>query len=450
MKTLKTLFLTIAVISIISCNKDNQVVKTELPNTQKIIEVFNTENFLAKQLPFSAVPTNNYSDLLPLVSLWNTKKVIGFGEATHGTSEFHTTKHRMLQMLSNELQFRNLTIEDNFSAVLKLNEFVKTGNGNVDQLINGLRSSVYKNIEFKNIILWMKDYNLGKSDENKLYVFGFDAQNVKPSAVAIKEYVSLYDTSYLTTYDNLAQSFLADLTNYNSQQEAIDDIPNLKVKIGQIKNHIQATNSYLNGAGTDNYKILLQHVRIIEQALNQYTGFINSADDGFETRDANMAENIQFIDNLRGNNSKIMVWVHNGHINVQKQNYFGGRDINVLGTNLKNIYGSSFYSVGYIFNEGSFLATDANTGENKVFSLAPNEKCYLSNAIASYNIPTLFFDMTNNNTQLFNSVFDNDIPTFWIGATFDNNIENALFDLNMKKEFDGFIFVNKTTALHSL
>jgi erythromycin esterase-like protein len=58
--------------------------------------------------------------------------------------------------------------------------------------------------------------------------------------------------------------------------------------------------------------------------------------------------------------------------------------------------------------------------------------------------------MTNNNTQLFNSVFDNDIPTFWIGATFDNNIENALFDLNMKKEFDGFIFVNKTTALHSL
>ena len=442
---------TISIAVLGSCSNSEDDNSQNQTSTEKIIAKLNEDSFMTRIVPFSAVPSSSYADLMPLINVFQGKKVIGFGEATHGTHEFNTTKLRMFQLLASELNFKNLTIEDNFSSVWALNDYVKTGNGNIDNLINGLRSSIYKTTEFKDLIVWMRNYNVGKSENEKVYIWGMDAQNTGPSALAIQKYIQNYDNAYLSVYNTKANAFLNEFSDYSSDQQFVTDLPSFITKIQEIRTHIEANSAlFISGAGQTNYTILLQHIKVIEQALYQFSGFVISSDAGFERRDTNMAANVIFIETIRGATTKTMIWVHNGHITKAPQKYFSNTAINVLGTNLVAHYGNNFYSVGYQFNRGSFNALNYSTGIDQVFQLQPGETCFLSKAFASYNVPTFFYDLKGNINSVNSQVFNIEIPTFEIGAAFDNNPNNAIVPKNYQQSFDGIIFIENTTVSFGL
>lgn len=49
---------------------------------------------------------NGFEDLMPLKEILKDKKIIGMGEATHGTCEFFQMKHRMFEFLVEEMGYR--------------------------------------------------------------------------------------------------------------------------------------------------------------------------------------------------------------------------------------------------------------------------------------------------------------------------------------------------------
>ena len=59
----------------------------------------------------SAIPTDSNEDLLPLKAMVGEARVVALGEATHGTSEFFTLKHRIIQFLAEEMDFTVFSIE---------------------------------------------------------------------------------------------------------------------------------------------------------------------------------------------------------------------------------------------------------------------------------------------------------------------------------------------------
>jgi erythromycin esterase len=52
---------------------------------------------------------NGFSDLLPLKALLQDVKVVGLGETTHGTKEIFQLKHRLLEFLVTEMDFKTFT-----------------------------------------------------------------------------------------------------------------------------------------------------------------------------------------------------------------------------------------------------------------------------------------------------------------------------------------------------
>jgi erythromycin esterase len=403
-------------------------------------------------IPFSPIAGSEAGDLAKLIPVLQNKQVVGLGEATHGTAEFQTAKHKVFQLLATTLQFKNLIIEENFSAVVPVNQYLLSGAGEVDLLLKGLRSDMFKTTTFKALVLWMRDFNRGKPETDQLQLFGMDAQNTGFSAKAIQKMISQYEPAYLPVYNTTATSFLADLTDFPTPEAALAALPALHQKIDDVKMHITANSSiYINGAGTMGYQLLQQHMHCIEQALNQYDGFVTGMSTGFAIRDKNMADNVKWVEQYRGTGSKAMVWVHNGHINLQPQDYFGTGGIKVLGTNLKEMYGAAFYAIGFAFNEGAFNAVNAKTGNTTVFTLQPYRKAYLSLAFARFNIPCFFYDIAGNrNDAALHTVFDKPYDTYQLGAGYDNNIKNALWTYNYSKEFDGLIFIAKTNPTEAL
>ncbi|MFI1716947.1 hypothetical protein [Streptomyces litmocidini] len=56
------------------------------------------------------------TDLQPLKDVLDGVRVVGLGEATHGTREFFRLKHRLLEFLVTELGFSVLAMEASASA----------------------------------------------------------------------------------------------------------------------------------------------------------------------------------------------------------------------------------------------------------------------------------------------------------------------------------------------
>jgi hypothetical protein len=55
---------------------------------------------------------HGFDDLLPFKAVVGNARIVALGEATHGTSEFFRSKHRMLEFLASEMGFTIFAIED--------------------------------------------------------------------------------------------------------------------------------------------------------------------------------------------------------------------------------------------------------------------------------------------------------------------------------------------------
>ena len=72
---------------------------------------------------------HGFDDLQPLKALLKDVKVVGLGEATHGTREFFQFKHRLLEFLVTEMGFTALVIEGSYTGFQPINDYILHGAG---------------------------------------------------------------------------------------------------------------------------------------------------------------------------------------------------------------------------------------------------------------------------------------------------------------------------------
>src|SRR5690554_351665 len=77
----------------------------------------------------SVEPGSDDADLKPLAEAVRDARLVGIGEATHGTSEFHLLRHRLVRYMVEHLGFRLLGIEAGWSDCLALNSYIVDGEG---------------------------------------------------------------------------------------------------------------------------------------------------------------------------------------------------------------------------------------------------------------------------------------------------------------------------------
>ncbi|HKC11515.1 MAG TPA: carboxypeptidase regulatory-like domain-containing protein, partial [Vicinamibacteria bacterium] len=94
-------------------------------------------------------------DLLPLRNMIGEARVVGLGEATHGTREFTQLKHRLFEFLVREMGFTIFAVEGRMAAGFDLNAYVLTGKGNpVENL-----PAFAPNEEMLDLVDWMRAFN---------------------------------------------------------------------------------------------------------------------------------------------------------------------------------------------------------------------------------------------------------------------------------------------------
>lgn len=396
---------------------------------------------------------DNLNDLSPLINTLKNKNVIALGEATHGTYDFQAIKFRFFRFLVKQMGFRLFGIEADFTACRLINSYILTGTGDAKTAIMALHSWPWETNEMLKMVEWMKNYNKNLPDDRKLQFYGFDMQLDKyPERVIAGKLVKFDSLAFATRFSDILKINILDKkTGYFTRYPA-KNIAKIDSLLNSVRCYIQSNREKMVKLFSKQDVLYLERDVVLlgqflreGQAINEGRGNLTQAN---ETRDRFMADNIHWILNFGAAGSRMLVWAHNRHINIDNGQFSS------LGTFLKKNYQDKYYSIGFIFNEGSFNAYDSKSSSVKKFSIAQACDGSAGAVMKTAKVPVFFLNLDSISTtdQKAERWFGKRVLQRNIGAGFDPSLSPAryYFKDQLNKLYDGIIYVDKMTAAKPL
>ena len=291
-------------------------------------------------------PDANEDDLRAFEPILKGVQILGVGEATHGTSEFFKFKSRLFRFLAQNIGFRVLAIEADWSDCIAIDNYVTRGIGNAEKGLCDVGYPHWKREEILDLINWMRAYNqtLPKTKYENTCLHFCGLENTQPG----------YPENWLS-------EFL--LKNCPTKTAALDDLKRLVKSLtskkdtstfqGLLTQSLSKVNAAVQScarkAGPD--KML--------EARRQFSHYsdailANNTPNPFASnyRDKSMSKNVEEMRARFGVGSKIMIWAHNGHVShppdTQKWEWIP------VGASLHQAYGNRYYALAQFFLRGSF------------------------------------------------------------------------------------------------
>jgi erythromycin esterase len=281
-------------------------------------------------------------------------KIVGLGEATHGTKEFFQLKHRIFKYLVENHNYSIFAFECDMGESYYVDKFVTEGEGNIDEImIYMMHFWTWRTEEVKDLLLWMREYNEDKSDEDKIHFIGVDCQFLTYQADIIIDYFDRTGVSlpeeFLNFLNEIDQITPDKIYNHylemsiNKKEEIDQNVDNLLTKFEESKDELISASSEFE------YQFIKRIALNIKQVNDFYYNYTH---DEIANRDFYMAQNTVWTSDLFGNNNKVAVWAHNMH-NMNHEFLFG---TGTMGFYLKEELNDNYQIIDFAFSFGSFTA----------------------------------------------------------------------------------------------
>lgn len=287
----------------------------------------------------STAPGAGFDDLRPLAAMVGKARIVGLGEATHGTREFFQLKHRLLEFLVSEMGFTVFAIEANWPESLAIDDYVLRGKGDPAEALGGL-FFIWNTEEVLDMIRWMRAFNADPAHVRKVRFFGFDMQFAGVARRFVAAYLAKVDAGYAGEMSGQLAAFPDDPHRAASTASAaaLTTAKALLVRLDANKN------AYVARSSQDEWDLARQHAVILEQSAALAAP--RQADD----RDRAMADNVGWILAHQPPGTRMVVWGHNAHVGY-------GRNRGAytpMGEFLREKLGSDYRSAGFLFDQGAF------------------------------------------------------------------------------------------------
>jgi erythromycin esterase len=388
-------------------------------------------------------PSASLSDLAPIKNIVGNSQIVGLGEATHGTREFFQMKHRIIEYLSQNMDFTIFAIEANMPEAYRLNDYVLHGIGDPAELIKGMYFWTWNTEEVLDMVKWMREFNL--SGKGRIQFLGFDMQYMTNAAANVQWFLDHYDSSIShstqTTYALARELILRMKTDYasyyssRSNNRADSDTASWLMAINDcraLEKHLESYPvNFSKGINPDTLAWAVQNARIVTEAVEENFGYSR----GHYIRDSCMAENVKWI---REHNprAKIILWAHDGHIQ---------KDSGSMGYYLNRLYGPNYVAIGFSFYDGTYTAT-GKQGLTAYTATVPDSGTIEYN-FHKLGIPLWLLDIRKSKlTDPVSEWLHQPVPFRVIGAM----EENYFPPRTLSKSFDALIYVDHSNASHLL
>lgn len=302
-------------------------------------------------------PSGDLADLQPLGSAIGDARIVGVGEATHGTREHFLYKHRLLRYLVTQKGFRALAFESPWPTGLALNEYVLSGRGDPQRLLGRGVFGVWYTQEVLDMIRWMRAYNATVSPEQRVEFVGIDIQLTRVAAAAVVHYLEQVDGDFRArhgrTLDLLVAKemeglYLQYIGNERGRPRNTSETQAISAVVREIQARFDAQRArYIAASSADEFDLVRRHAKILVQQADVLRRI------SWGQRDRYMADNLDWF-MARRPAVKVMVWAHNGHVETRRDTAGAA-----LGRHLKDRHGPDYVSIGFVLGSGAYRASDA-------------------------------------------------------------------------------------------
>ncbi|WP_185993836.1 erythromycin esterase family protein [Streptomyces benahoarensis] len=320
----------------------------------------------------STEPGTGTADLHALGVTVGDAKVVGVGEATHGSHEFFALKDRVFRYLVEQKGFTTFALEISWSAGLRIDDYLQHGDGNRDarQVVHEVMAgSPWDREEFVTLVRWMRDHNRQHPDR-PVHFLGDDIGAPKLDERVfdnVTDYVRRTRPESLPRLNEL-------LTGLRPLDDAIAylerPLAERQQNAAKAQHILELVQRQRSGGGED-FEFALQNARNIAQTYTFLTldpGDQESLTAMERYRDQVMAETTAWWQRRTG--SGVLLSAHNDHAGYAASD--PATYPKTQGSFLRDTLGADYLAIGTTFDQGSFLSKDeALGGEWKKFTVGP-------------------------------------------------------------------------------
>lgn len=268
-------------------------------------------------------------------------RVLGFGEANHGTGDFYEKRGALALRLAQNAGLRYILLEADAVELLRIDDYVSGRSVDLSAALVALGFWITDIKEFISFLDQVRGYNRGVGPERRLHVLGFDAQMTEPAAKLLVDSrealgLSIQEADLLRRVGPDAGKSFKTLTTPEKAE-----LQGLLTRLGE---DIRSVNPQ---AVDGRAAIAARSLRHQLEYLNEP----NWAEQG-RMRDKAMADLAAFIIE-RGEPGRASLWAHNAHLARERS---GG--LESMGQYLEQRFGRNYYSIGFFSYEGTARAWD--------------------------------------------------------------------------------------------
>ena len=366
--------------------------------------------------------------------------IVSLGESTHGTSEFFTAKHRLVQYLVEVHDFRVFAIEANQQATERINAYVKGAPDTVAQAMGGLFGVWYRE-EVRDLIEWMRAHNHENPGRMVEFV-GFDMQDPRQPMDSVIAFVRRADAALAERITGLyADHYSAwQARDYPQPGEgaALRWHRNAEEAWQLVSEHVATT----SGPGDPAAQWAVQNASVARQCSMQATDPWNIV-----VRDSCMSVNIAWILTQRPPGTRMAVWAHDSHI--CRTGFMSGTS---MGAHMDRLFGDRLRIIGISTYDGSYSATRSFSDHRSMVA-----KCYPApvgsleeamHRMLSGRAEALVLDMRGAAADTRSHWLHDPRPVRSIGySAFDFGFEQATV---LTGQFDAVLLIDHTTPSRKL
>lgn len=376
---------------------------------------------------FNEIKASSFSFL---DSSLNDIRILGYGEDTHGTAEFTLLAKELMEYLSEKKGFKVFIIETGFGEGQYLNDYIQGKRDDLKFILDNHNSTWrYKTKEFHNLMNWLKEYN--QTHTEKIHLYGCEMQYVISDVNKIREYLKTVNSDYQI------EGFEKHLWEPIEESEKTD----YYISYAKLKNYfIYNSETFKSKTSEKEFNLAYQHIVVLGQFVTAVSQDKEQRKADF--RDIYMGENIEWIINFHGNESRALYWAHNAHVGDWVDNGI----VDVTGHQLRKIYGKSYFNIATDFGTGDFLAYSQDW-KMETFSYSKVLKNTFTECLKSYGKPNAFLNIrkARENKELAEYLNSEFITMSGAGAQVRNSQTETK---EIGKSFDAIIYLDKTHKIN--
>jgi len=292
-----------------------------------------------------------------IMSALQGARVVGLGEATHGSREFNDVRVALTQQLIERSGFRIVAIEGSAVRLRALEPYINGDSGPGPDVTKRIASGWIGRRALRQMIEWARAWNL-RHPRDRVRLIGLDGQENQDARRELGPFLA---KTYGERVGRRWQEAELELSAADEQTAVFGD----SGVNGATKQFLLEVNAMLDLDAAilrQRYPGESDAAREAARALLEFADFNSSGEGGVisHSRDHYMAARILRSLEERGAGAKAVYWAHNAHVVHPKSS------LRTTGGVLRDVMGCGYRAIALTFREGAFVAQVPNDKEDRL------------------------------------------------------------------------------------